>query len=254
MKTNETGHAKNVANFEQLISFCTGYGATYNPAKAALKLTALNTLFTTAQTSLATVKDKFNAYSVAVDAREILFNPLSKFTTRVLSALESSEVTVQKIDDAKTITRKITGKRATQKKEIMPLPRKLSETQPEGNTISEEIKQISASQMSYDNRLDNFAKLINLLSTETGYIPNETDLKVTALNTMLASMKAKNTAVINTITALSNARIDRNKIFYKENIGLYDIAMDVKVYVKSVYGSTSPEYKEVSGIKFTKTA
>jgi len=69
MKTNETGHAKNVANFEQLISFCTGYGATYNPAKAALKLTALNTLFTTAQTSLATVKDKFNAYSVAVDAR-----------------------------------------------------------------------------------------------------------------------------------------------------------------------------------------
>ena len=41
--TTETGHAKNVATFEDLISFCTGYGATYNPSKAALKLPALTT-------------------------------------------------------------------------------------------------------------------------------------------------------------------------------------------------------------------
>ena len=33
--TSETGHAKNVANFEDLISFCNGYGATYNPSKDA---------------------------------------------------------------------------------------------------------------------------------------------------------------------------------------------------------------------------
>ena len=37
---SETGHAKNVANFEDLISFCTGYGATYNPSKAAIQLAA----------------------------------------------------------------------------------------------------------------------------------------------------------------------------------------------------------------------
>ena len=40
--TSETGHAKNVANFEDLISFVTGYGATYNPTKVPLKL-AVNT-------------------------------------------------------------------------------------------------------------------------------------------------------------------------------------------------------------------
>ena len=28
--TSETGHAKNVANFQDLIEFVTGYGATYN--------------------------------------------------------------------------------------------------------------------------------------------------------------------------------------------------------------------------------
>lgn len=37
----ETGHAKNVANFQDLISFCEGYGATYNPSKEALKIPQL---------------------------------------------------------------------------------------------------------------------------------------------------------------------------------------------------------------------
>lgn len=40
--TSETGNAKNVANFEDLISFCTGYGTAYNPNKASIKLSALN--------------------------------------------------------------------------------------------------------------------------------------------------------------------------------------------------------------------
>ena len=44
----ETGHAKNVANFQDLIAFVTGYGATYNPTKNALKLSQLTTLHTTA--------------------------------------------------------------------------------------------------------------------------------------------------------------------------------------------------------------
>ena len=36
--TSEVGHAKNVANFQDLIEFVTGYGATYNPSKSSLKL------------------------------------------------------------------------------------------------------------------------------------------------------------------------------------------------------------------------
>jgi hypothetical protein len=43
---SETGHAKNVANFESLISFCIGYNADYNPSNAALKISALQTLQT----------------------------------------------------------------------------------------------------------------------------------------------------------------------------------------------------------------
>ena len=39
---------------------------------------------------------------------------------------------------------------------------------------------------------------------------------------------------------------------YKDNVGLVDVATDVKTYIKSVYGATSPQFKSVSSLKFTK--
>ena len=52
MSSSDSGHAKNVANFENLISFCTGYGATYNPSKDALSLENFKLLHLQAATNL----------------------------------------------------------------------------------------------------------------------------------------------------------------------------------------------------------
>ena len=256
---SESGHVINASTFEQLISYCTGYGAIYNPSKNGIKVASMNALLTTARTAIANEEDKHNAYSIAVDNREILFKPLSNFITKILNALKSSDVTKQKIDDAKTYTRKLSGKRAKNKSKkaldafISATTKDLTTTDTNAiPSIEQEHKEISVSQMSYDNRYDNLSKLVNLLSTEPGYAPNEAELKVTSLNTLLTTMKTKNSAVINAITALSNARIDRNKILYKDDTGLYDIAMSTKAYVKSVFGYKSPEYKQVSKLKFTK--
>jgi hypothetical protein len=85
------------------------------------------------------------------------------------------------------------------------------------------------------------------LSSVTLCAPNEADLKVTALYNAL---KAKNTAVVNATTPLSNARISRNNILYNANTDLVDIALDTKTYIKSIYGATSPQYKQVSKLEF----
>ena len=37
---------------------------------------------------------------------------------------------------------------------------------------------------------------------------------------------------------------------YKENSGLVFIAIDVKTYNKSVFGTTSPQFKQTSNLKF----
>ena len=74
--TTETGTAKRVANFEDLISFCTSYGATYNPSKQNLKLSALNTLRANAKAAVQAVKTAKTNYDNACNAREIAFKQL----------------------------------------------------------------------------------------------------------------------------------------------------------------------------------
>ena len=241
--TSETGHAKNVANFDELISFVTGYRESYNPSKATIKLDALKALSDHAKNSINAVSSMEPAYKSAVAAREVVFIPLSKLTTRIMNSIKATDTTVQVDENARTLVRKIQGVRATAKK-----------TEDEKKALAEkgkEVVEISTSQMSYDNRLDNFFKLIQLLSSVPEYSPNEKELKIEHLNTILDDLKAKNAAVVESYIPLSNARIRRNDLLYKENTGLYDVALDVKNYIKSVFGATSPQYKQVSKIKFT---
>lgn len=68
---------------------------------------------------------------------------------------------------ARTLVRKIQGTRATAKK----TKEEIATAKVEGK----ETKEISSSQMSYDSRLDNFDKLIKLLTIVTLYAPNEAD-------------------------------------------------------------------------------
>ena len=245
VSTNETGHQKNVANFDALIAFATGYGASYNPSKAALAIDALKALSDQAKDAINTVSTAEPAYKNAVAAREAAFAPLSKLTTRIINALKATDAAKQVVDDAKSVARKIQGTRA-----------KAKLTDEQKKALAEqgkEVVEISTSQMSFDNRLDNFFKLTQLLASVPEYAPNETELKVDTLNRMMDDLKAKNAAVMDATTPLSNARIARNEVLYKENTGLYDVAADVKAYVKSVFGASSPQYRQVSKIKFTKS-
>ena len=240
--TSETGHAKNVTNFNELISFVTGYGTNYNPTKSSIKLTALQALLAEAESSINAVNTALPAYSNTVSAREAAFEPLSKLTTRIMNAVKATDTTTQVDESARTLVRKIQGKRATPK---TPEPEKAAAI-----TEGKEIKEISSSQMSYDNRLDNFDKLIQLLSSIPLYTPNEAELKVASLKNLYTDLKTKNTAFINAITPLSNARISRNETLYKADIGLVDTALDVKTYIKSLFGATSPQYKQISKLEF----
>ena len=242
--TIETGHAKNVATFEDVISFCTGYGVAYNPSKAALKLPALSTQLTAASATLQAAKVAKTALDNATNSREIAFKPIKSLSTRAVNGLAATEAAAQTVDDAKTINMKIQGRRAK------------TVVQPDAKAVADGaklIKTASTSQQSFDKMIDHFAQLIATLSAEPKYLPNENDLKVTFLNTVLADLKVKNTAVINATTAFSNARIARDKALYAETTGLIDTAQDVKQYVKSLFGATSPQYKQVSKLRFNRS-
>ncbi len=230
--TSETGHVKNVANFQTLISACTGYGSNYNPSRTALQLPALTTLHTDAQNSLATVNTVKATLTHAINTRQDAFDPLKKLCTRIVNALDASGASDKLVEDVKTINKKIQGKRS-------------SKVNPEQENT------ISVSQQSYDSLAENFARLIALISTEVAYTPNETALQVATLQTTVDELSTVNTAVTTANTQYSNALIARNNVLYDPESGLVEIAADVKKYVKSVYGTAAPEYKQISGLEFT---
>jgi hypothetical protein len=242
MPISETGHVKNAANFNELIAVCTGFGAQYNPANAAISLASLNTKYTEANTSLSNLSEGIPLLINAVNEREIKFADLSPKTTQIINALAASEgVSEQVIKDAKTFARKIQGKRGSAPKTDDP------------NTPEDEsLENISASQMSYDNRVASLFSLIELLKLQPGYTPNETELTTVSLDAYHQELAAANTAVINASVPVKNLRIARDNVLYEDETGLCDLAKKVKSYIKSVYKASSPEYKLVSGIEFKK--
>lgn len=240
--TSETGHAKNVANFEDLISFCNGYGASYNPSKEALKIANLQTQFTSSQNVLKEVKTTQTAFNNATNSRMDIFKPLKSLATKIINALDATDASAETVKDARTINRKIQGQRATPKA-VTPQPPVAGETPPADKTIS-------SSQQSYDQQIEHFAKLIELLASDNNYKPNEKELGLPALQTKLTELKTTNTAVVSSYTNWSNSRIARQTTLYNALTGLVNTALDVKKYVKSVYGATSPQYKQVSKLEF----
>lgn len=250
--TSEIGHAKNVANFEDLISFCLGYGATYNPTLNAIKVANMNTLKTSATTALTSAITTSVAFKNATNSREIVFEPVKKLTTKIMAAVKACGATEQTIKDALSINYKIQGKRVKSIKEESTEIVTNAIPNPNDPPTEDPVdpKQISVSQQSYDSMIEHMEKLINLLSSITAYTPNENELKVVTLNTLLTSMKTSNTAVINAYTTWSNARIVRNDLLYKKITGLVDIALECKSYVKSIFGASSSQYKQVSKLAF----
>jgi len=245
-KISETGHAKNVANFESLISVIKGFGSIYNPSRQSIVLAALSTILQNAKNALSLVNSASGRNSIAIAARNDGFKPLSSLATRILNALRSSGSTRQINDAAQSLVRKIQGKRATPK---------LTEEEKAALTAEGiEKKEISSSQMSFDNRLENLDKLIQLLSEVPQYAPNETDLQVSTLTNYYNTLKEANSAVLATENQISNARLSRNEILYKPDSGLVDTAAAAKMYVKSLFGATSPQYKQVSKLEFKSLA
>ena len=237
--TSETGHAKNVANFQDLIEFVTGYGATYNPSKASLKLSNLVALKASAEGNLTDVTSKNTNYNNKVNERITAFSGLKAYSTRLVNALQTTDATPETVGNAKTFNRKLQGKKSS-----------ASQTPTDPNAPAPNT--ISTSQQSYDQLIQHLAGLNSVLEAEPSYTPNETDLQTVTIQTKIAELTAKNTAVATAYTVISNSRIARNETLYSATTGLVETANEVKKYVKSVFGASSPQFAQVKGIEFKK--
>lgn len=234
--TSEVGHAKNVANLQKITQQVTTYSL-YNPPIENIALANLQTLYTNAAAKLTEVEDKRNANKNAIIIRQTAFENLKSTCTKIVNLLEILGLPQGTLDQARSMNRAIQG---SSKKTTTP-PEEGKETS----------KTASTSRQSFTQQAENFGILLQLLATIPGYTPNEEDLKLNNLTTYHTSLMSATQAVDQTEAELNTKLIERDKILYAEGTGLYTIAQNIKKYVKSLYGATSPEYTNVSAIEFT---
>lgn len=233
--TSEVGHAKNVANLQKITRQVSTYSL-YNPPVDNISVASLQALYTAANAKLTEVGNKKNANKNAIVARQSAFEDLKSTCTRIMNLLEILGLPQGTLDQAKSLKRSIQG---SSKKTTTP---------PEDG--KEAPKSSSTSRQSFTQQEDNFGLLVQLLGTLPNYTPNEEDLKLANLTTYHQSLESATETVDQTEAQLNTKMIERDRILYAEETGLYTIAMNVKKYVKSLYGATSPEYTTVSAIEF----
>ena len=234
----ETGHDKNVALFQGMVTVCVSYGTSYNPSRDALKVSALNEMVAMARQTITNFHEVVALLKKAKAEREIAYKALSPLTTRLIMSLRSSGSAKRFDEMAQSYSRKIRGMRLSKKA-----------TEPEVQSLSADVvapKSISASQMSFDNRLENFDKFVQFLSLIPEFNPNENELKISELFIRRDQLRMLNDSVLELTSECDRLRMMRNVMLYKPVVGMLDISLDVKSYVRSVFGGSSEQVKRLA--------
>lgn len=241
--TSEKGHAKNLSSAQLLINVILQFGTVYNPSNPLLFLSNLQAIFNNALNKQALVNSLLPAYTYAVDNREILFAPLSKKITKLFKVFKASQG-VSKVHetDFMTIARKIKGYRKTA----------IPASNPNPADTNAALNHHSVSQMSYDQRINNFDILIAFLINTVGYNPNETEFQIATLQAEKFNFINATQTVGTTFIPLNKARSERNDIMYLADDNLVDTFNKAKDYLFTILDKNSAEYKAIARINFKK--
>jgi hypothetical protein len=241
LKYTVMAHVRNVEAFEKLKGICTGLGGAYNPGQQNLQVDALNTLFINAQQAMDAVMRAQMVYVNATNEREQQLQQLKLLASGLISLMKASGAKPLTIDDARSICRKIRGYSLNKKT--------VSTGDPAGTT---EVKSVSVYGGSYANMVMLFARLIEMVEQEPGYVSQKPALTVQGLKATLAQCKALNRKALAAGIALSKARRKRNEVLYQSEQSLVKVAHAARNYVRGEFGFRSPQHREISRLRFTK--
>lgn len=243
-KQFDSGHETNVARFTEMIKRISEFGAKFNPARAIIKLDSMKSLQVRAIQSIAALNKAHTDMTRAITARARTFVALDKLVTRVNNAVASSDILPETIGKISNHVDKYRSKR------INPIDE--PQTNPTAETaVEEERRHNSVAQGSMNNKIKNFKKLITMVKAEENYLPNELDLTVESLETMLNEIITRNDLAQDGKIAFNTALEARNKILYDTELGLITTVRVAKKYTRSAFGPKSKQFKRLSKLVFT---
>ncbi len=233
-------HIKNVQAFEKLLGVCTGLGGNYKPGKQNLRVSVMHSMFVKAQQALSEVKEAQTLYNQATNHREDLFKATDKLASSIYNVLQASGANPLTTEDASSaLNRFLRGVRSAGEREVAS-----GEPQPS--------KKWTGFGRDYSTRIQSFAQLVDIVSKDAIYSPEEEELKGETLRQHVGTLQAANTRVLQASLTLAKARSKRNEVLYGAESSLYKTVKAVKAYVKGIFGVKSPTYQLLAEARFTK--
>ena len=236
VSVSEKGNAKIIANAGLLLPYIVELGPVYAPSNPKLRLDNLELTAGKGRDLQTSVNFLLPDYTIAVRERKELFNPLSRYITKLRKSYKSVYgITQMQLENFMTISRRIKGARKSKKKGAI-----------------ETAEEHSVSQMSYDQRTNNMQNMIALLKATENFNPNEVEFKVATIEDMHKQMLLRTDAVAKTFAPLNIARSRRDSILYLDEDNLVDLFNAAKDYLFSILDSDSVEYRAIARIRFKK--
>ncbi|HYG00958.1 MAG TPA: hypothetical protein VD927_00875 [Chryseosolibacter sp.] len=234
MKTNSN---KQVAAFDQVLGHCNALGEKYNPSMESMNVAALNSLLSSAQSSVMAVDTAKVKLIQVINERQKAFAAIPGIATRILNMLIVSEASSELIADARRYRDKLRS------------PRRRKTVRPEASATTPHVdaSRGPVSYMDFESRLSTFGTIIKLVESTPLYHPNETDFAIPGLKALLTSLYGVNKAVHDAHVAVRNARLAKRMALYGDR-GLYGVSKKVKRYILFVFGATSQQYRMFSSI------
>lgn len=239
----DSGHSTNVARFAELVKRCIALGSKFKPARAIIKIENLKIVLANAKQAMSALKIAHTAMTKATTARARTFRALDKLVTRLGSGAASSDILPETIEKIKKQVAKYHSKRIGSIDK--PKPDTAAET-----TEEAEIRRNSVAQGSMNRKIENFDKLIIMFEAEENYQPNEIDLTVESLKTMLNEVITRNDLAQDAKINFNAALEARDKVLYDAELGLITCVRVTKKYVKFAFGPSSKEFKRLSSLTF----
>lgn len=246
---SETGHVMNVAKMSSIRDQTTALGTVYNPPKDYLQSSALITTVALGEAALGAVDDLKGRLSAKKNERKALFAEMPLIATNVIDLLVVANASKATLEDAYGVNKKIRGQRAHAKKAV-----DADGTPSDDTTASADVdaKTISVSQRSFVNLAAHFARMVSIARAEPGYASNEYEFSISGLDEYAARLKNVNAEVQSLAIDALTAQTVRDELLYKDVIGMYDMSIAIKHYVRRLLGFRDPRYIAISKVNLTK--
>ncbi|WP_335964540.1 hypothetical protein, partial [Galbibacter sp. PAP.153] len=213
---------------------CTGYGKTYNPANSELKVNFLTNKYNDVKATMENVTTTKAIFDRATGERYETFAGIRPLCTRITNSFKISGADKTLIRRVNSLNNKIQGKSSSK-----------TENKESALSLTIKKKHNSTSEQSFRKLADHFSNCLEVIRQSEIYNPNEEDLKLVSLRELSDKLYHQNAEVKRTYNNYKTAMIERNKIMYNDERSMAQIAKEVKLYVKSLYGGHSAEYKQI---------